>query len=143
MQFVVKILLNVVDDFCSRRMFEPFEHRSQPLLSRAAFARRVVRYAGVAFGILVVSLVLGMLGYHWFEGMRWLDAFLNAAMILGGMGPVDQLKTAPGKVFAGAYALFAGIVFLGAVGVLLAPIIHRIQHRFHLELETEIRGGEG
>ena len=117
-------------------MFDSFEHQSAPLLSPRAFARRVGKFALIGFGLLGGSLILGMVGYRTFEGLSWLDAFLNAAMILGGMGPVDAMKTTSGKLFAGAYALFAGIVFLGAVGVLLAPILHRIQHRFHLELES-------
>lgn len=118
-------------------MFDSFEHRSQALLSPRAFARRVAKFAFISFSILGSSLLIGVLGYHLLEGLPWLDAFLNAAMILGGMGPVDPMRTQAGKLFAGLYALFAGIIFLGAVGVLLAPIIHRIQHRFHLELESE------
>ncbi len=74
-----------------------------------------------------------MLGYHGFEGMPWLDAFLNASMILGGMGPVDVLKTEGGKLFAGFYALFSGIVVLAVAGILFSPIVHRILHKFHFE----------
>ena len=114
-----------------------FEHRTQPLLPRAAFARRVARHLGFAVGIIAVSLVLGVLGYHGFEGLSWLDATLNAAMILGGMGPVTPLSTDAGKLFASAYALFAGVVFLVAVGLFLAPIVHRFLHHFHLDLEGE------
>jgi hypothetical protein len=124
-------------------MFTSFEHHTQPLLERNAFLRRVTRYAGAALGILTVSLALGIFGYHGFEQLPWIDAFLNAAMILGGMGPVDRLTTPAGKLFAGIYALFAGIVFLSAVGLFLAPILHRIQHRFHLELEAKNSGDEG
>jgi hypothetical protein len=76
-----------------------------------------------------------MAGYHWLEGLSWLDAYLNAAMILGGMGPVAELHTASGKVFAGAYALFSGVVFLVGMGLLLAPVVHRALHRFHLDGE--------
>jgi len=73
-----------------------------------------------------------MAGYHWLEGLSWVDAYVNAAMILGGMGPVTELHTTGGKVFAGTYALFAGIVFLVTVGVVFAPVLHRVMHRFHL-----------
>ena len=114
-----------------------FEHRTQPLIPRAAFARRVIRHLGIAVGIIVVSLGLGVLGYHGLEGLPWMDATLNAAMILGGMGPVTALYTDSGKLFASAYALFAGVVFLVAVGLFLAPIAHRFLHHFHLDLDGE------
>lgn len=81
------------------------------------------------------TLSLGMAGYHWLEGLSWLDAYLNAAMILGGMGQVAELHTATGKLFAGSYALFAGLVFLAAVGIGLAPVLHRTMHRFPLDDE--------
>ena len=83
-------------------------------------------------GIVTGSWLFGTLGYRFTEGMAWLDALLNAAMILGGMGPVDALHTAAGKLFAAMYALFSGIIFLVAVGVLVTPIVHRLYHRFHL-----------
>src|SRR5687768_3765258 len=124
-------------------MLQRFEHRSEPLLSSGAFVRRVVHYAGIACGMIAFSLALGMAGYHQLERMAWIDAFLNAAMILGGMGPVDKLTTVAGKLFAGCYALFAGIVFLAAVGVLLAPIIHRLQHHFHLDIDAQDQGDAG
>ena len=114
-----------------------FEHRSEPLLSKDAFVIRVVCYAGLALGIVAGSLVVGVVGYRVFEGMRWVDAIVNAAMILGGMGPVSELRTNAGKLFASFYALFSGIVFLVAVGTLLAPIIHRLYHRFHMEFESD------
>ena len=87
--------------------------------------------------IIGVSLALGIWGYHYFERLSWLDALLNAAMILGGMGPIDHPRSVGGKLFASFYALFAGIVFLVAVGVLLAPILHRFMHRFHLPLDED------
>ncbi|MCX5641870.1 MAG: hypothetical protein NTY10_01300 [Candidatus Omnitrophica bacterium] len=114
-----------------------FEHRHQPLLSRVAFLRRLFLYAGIAFIIVFCSLGMGILGYHAFEGLSWLDSLVNAAMILGGMGPVNELHTQAGKFFAAFYALFSGLMFLVVVGVLFAPIIHRFFHHFHLELETE------
>jgi hypothetical protein len=85
--------------------------------------------------IILGSLLLGVLGYHYFEGLAWLDALLNASMLLGGMGPVDVLHTVAGKVFASFYALYSGIIFLVVVGVIFAPLYHRFLHRFHLEME--------
>lgn len=114
-----------------------FEHRRQPLLSRRAYYRRVARFGIIAFLIILGSLLIGILGYHCFEGLAWIDAFVNAAMILGGMGPVAPLKTAAGKLFAGAYALYSGLVFLLVAGVLFAPFVHRFFHRFHLEMENQ------
>ena len=110
-----------------------YETRAHPLLSRAQFVRRVLRHAAAAFALLLFSLALGMAGYQHFEHLPWRDAFLNSAMLLGGMGPVDAPKTDGGKLFAGIYALYAGLVFLVAAGVVLAPVLHRIMHRFHWE----------
>jgi hypothetical protein len=110
-----------------------YEHHSQPLLPRPAFFLRLAGHVGIAFGVVAGSLVIGMLGYHFLEGLPWIDALLNAAMILGGMGPVDTLHTNAGKVFASFYALYSGMVFLAAVGIIFAPVFHRILHRFHLE----------
>jgi hypothetical protein len=110
-----------------------YEHRQDPLLPRRVFFRRLLRHALLAGGILLASLGFGMAGYHCFEGMGWIDAFANAAMILSGMGPLAPLTTASGKLFAGFYALFSGVAFLTTVGVLLAPVVHRALHKFHLE----------
>ncbi len=109
-----------------------FEHHSQAVLPRRAFLIRLGRFAGAALMLVVVSWAIGILGYRALEGMSWIDATLNSAMLLGGMGPVDPLHTEAGKLFASFYALFAGIVFLVAVGVLIAPILHRFLHQFHL-----------
>jgi hypothetical protein len=114
-----------------------FEHHKQPLISRREFILRTLRYACLALLLVAISLGIGILGYRYFENLPWVDAILNAAMILGGMGPVNQLQTQGGKLFASFYALFSGIVFLFSVGVLLAPIIHRILHRFHLQNNTD------
>lgn len=111
-----------------------FEHRRQPLLTRREFLIRQLIYLLVALGIIAGSLVLGMLGYHYFEHLAWIDALVNAAMLLGGMGPVNELHTTAGKLFASFYALYSGIVFLVSVGVILAPLYHRFLHRFHLEI---------
>ncbi len=117
-----------------------FEHHRQPLLPRPAFLRRVGRFSAAALLIILLSIAAGMLGYHFLEGLAWMDAFLNAAMILGGMGPVNPIHTAGGKLFAGIYALYSGLVFLLVAGVLFAPIFHRFLHRFHLEMEAGSAG---
>lgn len=113
-----------------------FEHHRQPLLPRSAYLRRLARFSSIAFLIILGSIAIGMAGYHVFEGLSWIDAFVNAAMILGGMGPVNPLQTSAGKLFAGFYALYSGLVFLLVAGVLFAPIFHRFLHRFHLEIES-------
>lgn len=112
-----------------------FEHHTDPLASQAEFTRRVVRYSLLTAGIILFSLVIGILGYHYLESLSWIDSLLNASMILGGMGPVNALQTNAGKVFASFYALYSGIVLLASVGILGTPIFHRFMHRFHLELE--------
>ena len=110
-----------------------YERHREPLIPRRAFVGRVARHALSAVILFIATLSAGMAGYHWLEGLSWVDAYLNAAMILGGMGPVAELHTSAGKLFAGSYALFAGIVFLASVSVVLAPIVHRAMHRFHLK----------
>lgn len=114
-----------------------FEHHTQPLATQAEFTQRMLRFGLVAGGIILFSLSIGILGYHYFESLSWLDSLLNASMILGGMGPVNPLQTNAGKIFASCYALYSGIVLLASVGVLGAPIFHRFMHRFHLELDEE------
>ena len=96
--------------------------------------------AALAGALIAFSLGLGMAGYHWIAGLGWVDALLNAAMILTGMGPVDPMRTTAAKLFASAYAIFSGVAFLTSVGVLLAPLAHRFLHHFHLEVEEEMRG---
>ena len=114
-----------------------YEHHSQPLLPRAAFLLRLASHVGIAMGVVLGSLAIGILGYHFLENLAWIDALVNAAMILGGMGPVDALHTSTGKLFASFYALYSGIVFLLAVGIIFAPVFHRILHHFHLETGTD------
>lgn len=114
-----------------------FEHSSQPILSRRDFIKRVLAFAALAMAVLFVSLLIGIVGYHVTEGLDWTDSLLNASMILGGMGPVNELKTEAGKVFASFYALFSGIVFLLAMGIFLAPALHRILHRLHFPIDEE------
>jgi hypothetical protein len=110
-----------------------YEHRSQALLSRSLFLRRLMRHGLLALALLLVALGIGVLGYHFIEGINWLDSILNASMILSGMGPVDQMETAGGKLFASAYALFSGVAFLAIAGVVIAPLAHRLLHRLHLD----------
>jgi hypothetical protein len=114
-----------------------YEHRAAPLLPRTVFLRRLARHGGIALALVSVSLAIGILGYHVLEGLAWIDALLNAAMILGGMGPVDQVHTAAGKIFAAFYALYSGLIVLVIAGVLFAPLLHRFLHRFHLELANQ------
>ena len=110
-------------------MYEP---RHAPPISTRRFALRMVVHACAAMVVVAISLFAGMIGYQHYEHMSWLDAFLNSAMLLGGMGPVktDGLSE-PGKLFAGIYALYAGLVFIAVMGIMLAPVIHRVLHRFH------------
>ena len=110
-----------------------YEHRSRPPLHPRHFAWRMLRHAAVSFGLVLASLGLGMAGYMGFESLSLEDAFLNAAMLLGGMGPVNAPQTVAGKWFAGLYALYAGLVFLVSVAVLLSPVVHRALHLFHWE----------
>jgi hypothetical protein len=112
-----------------------FEHHKQPLLPPREFLIRQLLSLLVAFVIIIGSLALGVLGYHYFEDLAWIDALVNASMLLGGMGPVNVLRTDSGKLFASFYALYSGIIFLVVVGVIFAPLYHRFLHRFHLEAE--------
>jgi hypothetical protein len=112
-----------------------FEHHKQPLLPSHDFLIRQLISLMVALGIIMGSLLLGVLGYHYLEGLAWVDALVNASMLLGGMGPVDVLHTVAGKLFASFYALYSGIIFLVVVGVIFAPLYHRFLHRFHLGIE--------
>ena len=120
-----------------------FEHHRAPLLPRPHFWRRLARSTALAAAIVFGSLAVGVAGYRIFLGLGWIDSLLNAAMILTDMGPVDRLEkaSAAGKVFAAAYALFSGVAFLTVVAVLLAPVVHRFLHRFHLEWTDDLPGG--
>jgi len=109
-----------------------FERRHEPLLPKRLFLARMARFAGFSAGILVASLIAGILGYRYIVGLSWLDALLNASMILTGMGPVDPMRSTGAKLFASFYALFSGVVFLTSMGVLAAPFVHRLMHRFHI-----------
>ena len=108
-----------------------YESRHHPPVSRRHFTRRLLMHGAGSTALILGSLVVGMAGYAAFEGLGWRDAFLNAAMLLGGMGPVETPQTPAGKVFAGVYALWAGLIVVIAAGILFAPVFHRIIHKFH------------
>lgn len=110
-----------------------FEHRTQSLLPRHLFLRRLFTFGAIALVFVSASLLLGILGYRYLESMSWIDAYVNAAMLLGGMGPVGELHTDTGKLFAGSYALYCGLVAIISVGLLITPLFHRFLHHFHLE----------
>jgi hypothetical protein len=110
-----------------------YEHHTKPLLPRRVFYRRVAKNFALGTAVVVVSLGGGILGYHHFESMSWVDAFVNASMILSGMGPVGNLQTDAGKIFAGCYALYSGLALVAALGIMFAPVVHRFLHKFHLE----------
>jgi hypothetical protein len=111
-----------------------FEGLRDPLAPRVVFLRRLARHVAIAIGLLAFSLALGMLGYMYIAGDKnWIDAFYSASMLLGGMGPANTPVTAAGKLFAGIYSLYSGLVFLVAAAVIIAPLFHRVMHHFHLE----------
>lgn len=110
-----------------------FEKRHQKVATRLAFAERMAIAIGMSLTLIVPSLFIGIAGYMYFEGMALIDAFLNASMILASMGPAAEIKTQGGKIFAGFYALYCGLVVVIATGFLLAPIFHRVLHKFHVE----------
>jgi hypothetical protein len=120
-------------DTTMKKMLPEFEHRTQPVISSRQFAARLAQSGVIALTLIAVSLFVGMVGYRLFEGLTWIDAFLNASMLLGGMGPVNAPVTVGGKLFAGLYALYCGLAVIFVAGVILAPIAHRILHRFHVE----------
>lgn len=109
-----------------------FERRNEKLLPRRLFLRRMARWSAAASAVIVGSLAVGVCGYHYLDGLPWVDSLLNASMILGGMGPVDPLKTNAGKIFASIYALYSGLALIAIVGLMLTPVIHRFLHKFHI-----------
>jgi len=110
-----------------------YEHKDQPLLSRAQFIKRALVHFGFSFSLLAISLGIGVIGYRVYEEYSWLDSLMNAAMILSGMGVVDRPVTDTGKIFASMYALFSGVLFVAGAGIILAPFVHRILHHLHLQ----------
>lgn len=117
--------------------FFRFEPHHAPLLPRRVFIGRLLRNTALAAAMIVISLGVGMIGYHAFVHIDWTDSFLNASMILTGMGEITPLETRGAKIFAGLYALFSGVAFLTIIGVLVAPVVHRFMHRFHLALDED------
>ncbi len=110
-----------------------YEHKAHKPIPRKLFVKRMLRHTVAAFALLLFSLLLGMAGYEYFEQLTWRDAFLNSAMLLAGMGPVNAPQTDGGKLFAGLYALYAGLAFLIGAGVVFTPILHRVMHKLHWE----------
>ena len=113
-------------------MFDNHHHKLAPF---SVFVNRIIGALMIAFGLIVVALLIGIAGYHWLAKLSWIDSFLEASMILGGMGPVNQLTSNGAKIFASIYALFAGVMFIGVMGVVISPIIHRGLHKIHLDEE--------
>jgi hypothetical protein len=116
-----------------------YENRFTPLLPRGKFYHRLARSVVLGLTVVGFSLLVGILGYHVFEHLGWIDSFANAAMILSGMGPLGELKTSGGKIFAGCYALFSGVAFLTSFGLVFAPVFHRFIHKFHLESDADAK----
>ncbi|MBB5752846.1 hypothetical protein [Prosthecomicrobium pneumaticum] len=114
-----------------------YEHGDQPLLSRARFFRRLGANVGLALALIGTSLAFGMAGYHFLAGLAWIDAFLNAAMILSGMGPVDPLEGTAAKLFAGLFAIYSGLLVVATASLIFAPVLHRVLHRLHLRDEQD------
>jgi len=110
-----------------------FERRHDKLAPVPVFIKRLAVSIGMAVLVIAFVLFVGIAGYHWLAGFDWVESLLEASMILGGMGPVNQLPNAEAKVFASIYALFSGLVFIGIMGIVLAPVIHRMLHKFHLD----------
>jgi hypothetical protein len=119
-----------------------YERRRSPVAPLPVFLRRLAGHFAAASALVAGSLGIGMAGYHHYEHLGWRDAFLNASMLLGGMGPVETPSTPGGKVFAGCYALYAGLVFLVVVSVMFAPLLHRMLHEFHWEAKDEGEGAD-
>lgn len=115
------------------RLFPKYEHNKQKLAPFSVYAQRLASAVAMACCVIAVVLFIGISGYHWLGGLDWTDSLLEASMILGGMGPVSPIKTTSAKVFASGYALFSGLVFIGIMGIVLSPVVHRILHKFHVE----------
>ena len=114
-----------------------FEHRSEKLLPRREYMHRLARSLAAGLGLIAFSLSMGMVGYHWLAHLPWVDAFLDSAMILSGMGPVSPLTGTAAKIFAGCYAIYCGIALISTAGIILAPAVHRSLHKFHLEWDKD------
>jgi hypothetical protein len=110
-----------------------FERRYEKLAPISVFVRRMAASVAMAGILIAVALFIGVIGYHWIAGFDWVDSLLEASMILGGMGPVNSLATTGAKMFASGYALFSGLVFIAIMGIVLAPVTHRMLHKFHID----------
>jgi len=110
-----------------------FERRHEQLAPVSVFVKRLIGSVAIALGLIAVVLMIGMAGYHYIAGFVWVDSLLEASMLLGGMGPVNSLPTDTAKVFASAYALFSGLIFIAVMGLVLSPVVHRILHKFHVD----------
>lgn len=110
-----------------------FERKHEKLIPASVFAKRMLGAVGVALGLILPGLFIGIAGYHWIDKLDWVDSLLEASMILGGMGPVNPLRNDAAKIFASAYALFSGLILIGVMGIILTPITHRLLHKFHAE----------
>jgi hypothetical protein len=119
-----------------------FEHTKARLAPRPKFRKRLLIAGLLSFTIFTSSLLIGVFGYHYLAELPWVDSFLNASMILGGMGPVDLLKNDASKIFAGCYSLFSGVAFLSSMAIFLTPILHRFLHKFHLDIEDKAKKNE-
>lgn len=110
-----------------------YEQRHEQLAPRAVFVKRIVGSLAIALGIICVALLIGIAGYHYIAGFNWIDSLLEASMILGGMGPIKELPNDTAKVFASVYALFSGLILIALMGIILAPVVHRVMHKFHVD----------
>jgi len=110
-----------------------YERRHDKLAPRSVFIKRLIAALAVAMGLILIALIAGIAGYHFIAGFNWVDSLLEASMILGGMGPIKELPSDGAKVFASIYALFSGIIFIGVMGIILSPVVHRIMHKFHVD----------
>lgn len=110
-----------------------FEKKHERLAPRRVYFRRILVHIAFALILIVLALSLGVAGYHWIAGLSWVDSLYEASMILGGMGPFNPLKSSAAKIFASVYALFSGLVFIALVGIVMAPVVHRMLHRFHAD----------
>jgi hypothetical protein len=122
-------------------MFGPFETRKDKLAPMPVFLMRVLKSLLMAFCLIGIALLIGIFGYHWIASFDWIDSLLEASMILGGMGPIKELYTPSSKIFASIYALFSGVVFIGVMGFVLAPVAHRVLHKFHID-EQDVKKGK-
>jgi hypothetical protein len=120
-----------------------FEQRNEKLAPLPVFIRRMLESLAMAVLLIGFCLFLGIAGYHWLAELDWIDSLLEASMILGGMGPVKELHTSGAKIFASFYALFSGVVFIGIMGLVLAPVAHRMLHSFHLDEKDLQKSGRG